>query len=146
MENYIKISGLNYIIFRYSNIYGKEELLTKENCGVISLFYKKMINNEDIIIFGDGEQTRDFIEIQDVFLINLKALQSNIKNITINFSSAEEISINTIYKTIAQITNYKKQPQYQNKINGEIKYNSLDNTKAIKLFNISPKKFNLNNY
>ena len=53
MEEYIKMSGLNYVIFRFSNVYGPRQAFGGE-AGVVSIFINNLIQNKEITIFGDG--------------------------------------------------------------------------------------------
>lgn len=137
MENYIQISGLDFVIIRYSNIFGKGQN-TKKECGVISIFIEKMLKNEDVTIYGDGNQTRDFLYINDAIKIIEYVLLSDIKNDIINYSGNAPITINELFQLIADITGYKKQPVYKKRREGEIKFNALDNTKAKTLYNLIP--------
>ena len=68
-ENYIRmynsLFGLNYVIFRYSNVYGPRQSAHGE-AGVVSIFNDRIRADEEVFIDGDGEQTRDFIYVKDV--------------------------------------------------------------------------------
>lgn len=65
MEKYIELSNIDYIIFRFSNVYGPRQIPEGE-AGVVSIFMDYFINNNEINIFGDGNQTRDFIYVKDI--------------------------------------------------------------------------------
>ncbi|MBW5397738.1 NAD-dependent epimerase/dehydratase family protein, partial [Brachyspira pilosicoli] len=65
MEKYLILSNLNYIICRFSNVYGPRQTPHGE-AGVISIFMDNAINNKDLNIFGNGKQTRDFIYVEDI--------------------------------------------------------------------------------
>lgn len=133
MENYIKLSGVDYIIFRYSNIYGCGQN-TKGECGVISIFTEKMKQNQEITIYGDGNQIRDFIYIDDVVELNLRAIKSKIKNELYNFSSNTETSINNIFNKLSKLTGYNQAPVYKPQRAGDILKNTLDNSKVKELY------------
>ncbi len=64
--------NLDYLIFRFFNIYGPEQNPNSEYSGVISKFITKILNNDELIVFGDGKQTRDFIFVKDIakYLVN----------------------------------------------------------------------------
>lgn len=126
MENYIKLSGVDYIIFRYANIYGEGQN-SKNNCGAVSIFLEKMLKNKEITIYGDGTQIRDFIYIDDVIELNIKAIKSELKNATLNFSSNTATTINELFEEIAVLTGYNKKPVYKSKRNGDITKNVLSN-------------------
>ena len=84
-EEYIKLYsrlyGIEYCILRYSNVYGERQDPLGE-AGVISIFIDKMKKGERPVIYGDGNQTRDFVNVKDVAKANLMAL--NWKNETVN--------------------------------------------------------------
>lgn len=134
MEQYVKSFGVDYIIFRFSNVYGPRQNNQGE-AGVISLFDKKMKNNEQIIIEDDGEQTRDFLYVEDVANACLWAISSDTNNEIINVSTNVEISINELFLTMSKIYHYDKKPKYAAKRNGDIKNSILDNTKYLTLSN-----------
>ncbi len=138
MEKYTQLFGVDYVIFRFANVYGPRQSAYGE-AGVVAIFADKMKNNQDITIFGDGEQTRDFVYVEDIAKACLKAIQSDVKNEIINVSTCEAISINNLYKIMAQKSDYKKAPNYEEERFGDIKHSILDNTKCRKLLGFNPK-------
>ena len=83
-EHYLRIYyeayGLNYICYRYSNVYGPRQGNGGEG-GVISIFAKAIANRLPITVYGDGDQTRDFIYVDDVVEANILGLENNIAGI-----------------------------------------------------------------
>ncbi len=138
MEQYIKISGLDYLIFRYSNVYGPRQN-TEGETGVIAVFVERMLNQQSVEIHGDGEQVRDFIYVEDIAEINLRAIKSNLKNEIMNFSSNTETTINELFEIMSNNTNYSLKPIYTPPRQGDIKKSVLDNKKAIELLGYEPK-------
>lgn len=138
MEKYVEMFGLDYIIFRFSNVYGPRQSAYGE-AGVVAIFADKMKNKEDIAIHGDGEQTRDFIFVEDIAKVCVLALESNVKNELINVSVNNAISINELFRIMGSKYGYKKAPTYDEERPGDIKHSVLDNTKCIKLFGYEPK-------
>jgi UDP-glucose 4-epimerase len=134
MEQYIKISGLDYIIFRYSNVYGPRQNSTGE-AGVVAIYTDKLLDGKSVEIHGDGEQTRDFIFVQDVAKANLKAILSNVKNEIINISTSTSLSINNLYNSLNKILNTNLEPIHTEERQGDIKHSSLNNKKAEVLLN-----------
>lgn len=137
MEKYIELFGIDYIIFRFANVYGPRQSAHGE-AGVVAIFADKMKNNKDITIDGDGEQTRDFVYVNDIAEICLKAIESNVKNEIINVSTNKAISINTLFKIMSEKYNYEKAPQHAPERIGDIKHSVLDNKKCQKLFGTVP--------
>ncbi|CAB3287172.1 Putative UDP-glucose 4-epimerase [Methanocaldococcus lauensis] len=120
-EEYIKLYnrlyGLKYCILRYSNVYGERQD-PKGDAGVISIFIDRMLKNQSPIIFGDGNQTRDFVYVKDVVKANLMAF--NWKNEIVNIGTGKETSINELYNIIKNEMGFKGNPIYDKPREGEI--------------------------
>ena len=138
MEKYVELFGMDYIIFRFANVYGPRQSAHGE-AGVVAIFADKMKNNEEISINGDGEQTRDFVYVSDIAEACLAAIQSEVKNEIINVSTNTAISINKLFVLMAEKYSYKKPPIYTQERFGDIKHSILDNKKCAKLFGLAPK-------
>ena len=139
MEYYIVLSGVKYTILRFSNVYGPGQN-RKGEAGVISIFIDGMNANEDIKIFGDGSQIRDFIYIDDVVDALYQTMFSErCQNQIMNISSNTAITINELFHKIKHFTGYQKQPTYLPEREGDIKASILDNSLAKELFGFSPK-------
>ncbi len=95
---YKEVYGLDYVAFRYGNVFGPRQNPHGE-AGVIAIFIDKMLNNEQPIINGDGLITRDYIYIEDVVDANIKALNDNIEGIY-NVTTGKETNVNTIFETL----------------------------------------------
>ncbi|OOC63685.1 NAD-dependent epimerase/dehydratase family protein [Paenibacillus ihbetae] len=129
IELFSKIYGMEYTILRYSNVYGPRQSHVGEG-GVISIFMDNFINRTDSIIYGDGEQTRDFIYIKDVVKANIQCLTRG-RNTIYNISSMSRTSINELYRLFCSIFEVSKVPVYRAQKQGEVKHSILDNGKAI---------------
>lgn len=129
-EHYIQVFcslyDIKYTIFRYSNVYGIRQDFKGEG-GVVSRFIDKFLNNVSPIIFGDGEQTRDFIYVRDIATANLLAL-SNGDNMIMNISNNFPITVNDLAKTIKKILNSEVEVVYKEARKGDIFHSYLDNT------------------
>lgn len=133
MEKYVEHFQIPYVIFRFSNVYGPRQSSSKES-GVIAIFHNAMLNDEQIQIFGDGNQIRDFIFVKDVANIINKSINTNIENVKCNFSSNTGITINQLFKLMKEMYNYKYDPIYLPPRAGDIKNSILDNSQIIKNF------------
>ncbi|ADC68721.1 NAD-dependent epimerase/dehydratase [Methanocaldococcus sp. FS406-22] len=120
-EEYIKLYnrlyGIEYAILRYSNVYGERQD-PKGEAGVISIFIDKMLKNENPIIFGDGNQTRDFVYVGDVAKANIMAL--NWKNEIVNIGTGKETSVNELFNIIKDEIGFKGNAIYDKPREGEI--------------------------
>ena len=118
--------GLDYISFRYPNIYGERQDPSTE-AGVISIFAKQMLQNKEVIIYGNGLQSRDFVYVKDIAYANLLALEKdNIPSGIYNLGWGEGTTVNTIYETLKVITRYKKNPINKPERSGEVYRTFLD--------------------
>lgn len=132
MENYIKMFGIDYMILRYSNVYGPRQDSLGE-AGVIAIFIDRMLKNLPVEIYGDGEQTRDFVFVEDVVNANIMLLESDIKDEILNISTNKTISINKLFDTIKNICGSNSEKIYKNERIGDIRHSRLDNSKIKKL-------------
>ncbi|MBG0768695.1 NAD-dependent epimerase/dehydratase family protein [Methanococcus maripaludis] len=130
-EEYIKLYNrlynIEYCILRYSNVYGERQDPLGE-AGVISIFIDKMKKGESPVIYGDGNQTRDFVNVNDVAKANLMALDW--KNDIVNIGSGKETSVNELFKIIASETGFNKDPTYEKEREGEVYRIYIDYEKA----------------
>lgn len=139
MEEYVKWSGLNYIIFRYANVYGPRQDSQGE-AGVIAIFTDAATHNKPIFIHGDGNQTRDFVYVKDVALANCQAILSDVSGETINISSQTEITINQLADLIiASVAAYKGTVSHTGARKGDVYRSVLSNNKAKELLGFQNK-------
>jgi len=131
-EHYIKmyndLYNLKYTIFRYANVYGPRQDPKGEG-GVVSIFVDKMLAEESPVIFGDGQQTRDFVHVYDIVKANLLALDNG-DNILINISTQSRDSVNDLVDHLNQILPHDIKAIYQEARKGDILHSSLANGKA----------------
>lgn len=135
MEKYIQLSGVPYIIFRFSNAYGPRQNYSKES-GVIAIFDRAMKNNKPINIYGDGEQIRDFIYVEDIANICIKALESKVENKILNFSTNKGVTLNKLFKEMSKIYHYSISANYIPARIGDIKESILNNKEVINQFGL----------
>jgi UDP-glucose 4-epimerase len=131
-EHYIKIYaqvyGLKYTIFRYANVYGIRQDPEGEG-GVVSIFTEKLLNNDTPFIFGDGEQTRDFIYVKDIVHANILALHKG-DNELLNISTNKAVTVNELFKVMKNISGSKVDVIHKEERKGDILHSYLDNKKA----------------
>jgi len=117
-------------VLRLSNIYGPRQDPNGE-AGVVAIFGSRMLRGEDVTIFGDGEQTRDFLYVGDVARAHELALRVQ-RPFTVNLSSEKAISVNTLFEAMASETDYTRAPIYAAERPGEIKHVILANERALR--------------
>ena len=136
-ENYLnyfslkKISKSKISILRPGNIYGPWQNPDGE-AGVISIFAKRMLNNETVSIFGSGNEYRDYIYVDDVIEFIFNALNSNIIG-TYNLSSGISTKTIEIFENISNLIGYKNDPVFYDKREGDIFGIELDNSKSLSI-------------
>ena len=93
--------ALSYAALRYANVYGPRQDPHGE-AGVVAIFAQRLLEGQPCTIFGDGENTRDFVYVGDVARANLLALTSSITG-PINIGTGRETSVNALYRQLAGI-------------------------------------------
>ncbi|OGZ18942.1 MAG: UDP-glucose 4-epimerase [Candidatus Nealsonbacteria bacterium RBG_13_42_11] len=135
--SYYKSLGLDFAALRYSNIYGPRQSSSGEG-GVVSIFIDNLLNGKKSVIYGNGEQTRDFLYVADAVkaaLLALKAPSGSIYNV----GTGKETSINKLYKLIFRDTGNAIHPKKVPPRFGEIKKSCLNSSKIKKELNWRPK-------
>ena len=113
---YKEIYDLNYVVFRFFNIYGPYQ-----TNGIIPSFHKKLINNEPITVFGEGKQIRDFVFIRDVipFFDNV-ITSSKFDNQTYNLGTGNGTTIMEVIEKFSKLLSVKPKIDFQPERPGEI--------------------------
>jgi len=137
MEEYLKISGIDYIIFRFANVYGPRQNSLGE-AGVVAIFTDHMVQNKPVQIHGDGEQVRDFIYVKDVASAVYAGIVSSVSGEVINVSTCHDTTINELYQELKNATNYQGEVEHVPMRVGDIRKSILDNSKAQKLLGWKP--------
>jgi nucleoside-diphosphate-sugar epimerase len=118
--NYRDRYGLDVVCLRYFNIFGPRQI-SRQYSGVITQFIARLKESQPPLINGDGEQTRDFVSIQDVVKATLSALDSQNASGVYNIATGEETSINQLAQLLIEISGQKHiQPTYGPPREGEI--------------------------
>lgn len=140
VEKYLEMScnlyGIDYSILRYSNVFGPKQTSLGEG-GVISIFLDKIKLDQPIEIFGDGNQTRDFIFVDDVAKANIAAIER--ENGVYNISRNESTSVNELVSVISDVIGKDIIPLYKSEREGDIRHSILNNKKAIEKLEWEPK-------
>jgi len=136
-----EVYNLSTISLRYFNVYGPRQDPLSEYAAVIPKFVSRSLNEESPVIYGDGEQTRDFTFIEDVVNANILAAESKATGV-FNIAGGMQISINDLAKSVMKICGKNLDLVHTNPRPGDIKHSIADISKAREKFNYEP-KFNL---
>jgi len=135
---FYKVYGVPTASVRYFNIYGPRQD-TSEYANAISIFLGKTREGQPLTIYGDGEQTRDFVFVQDVVTANiLAATQPAAVGEIFNIATGIATSINQITEIIKQISGWESQIIYADARAGEVRHSRATIEKAKKLLGYSP--------
>lgn len=126
MEDCIQKEILPYVILRYATVYGPYQ-----KSGAMTHYIKTLAKGEQAEIFGDGSKTSDYVYIDDVVKANhlVIDLDDKFENPIFNVSTGKEVTLNEVYKKIANLLKKESKPNYVQEKPGELKRYSLDYSK-----------------
>jgi len=146
-ENYVRVfhrlHGLKTVCLRYFNVYGPGQRVDVHGSygGVISIFINRILNNMPPIIQGDGEQTRDFVYVNDVVEANMLALNSeNGAGEAFNIGTGKNISIKQVAEILKHIMNRENLEDIHTEPRPtDIKHGYADISKAKRVLGYAPR-------
>jgi len=124
-----KDTNMSYSILNFSNVFGPRQDPHGE-AGVISIFSNKFLSNEQPIIYGDGNQTRDYVYVMDVVEAMILSSKTE-ENLFLNIGTGIETSVNQLVEIMKDKFNSDIEPIYQDAREGELLRSVLDNSKAL---------------
>ncbi len=125
------------VALRFFNTYGPGQTFTPY-VGVITIFIKRLLNGEAPIIFGDGEQCRDFISVDDIVTACALALECNCAGETLNVGSGTATSVNQIANTLCEMIAPDLKPVYEPAQPGELRNCIADITRTRRALGYAP--------
>lgn len=129
---FTNVYGLETICLRYFNVFGPRQDPSSTYSGVISRFIDAFMSGKKPVIYGDGEQSRDFTYIANVVNANINASQTNRGIGTVmNAANGERITLNELLAVLKKITgNLDVEADYQPERKGDVKHSQSDNSLA----------------
>lgn len=141
LQSFYESYGLKYTALRYFNVFGPKQDKNSQYAAVIPNFISAILNDEQPEIYGDGEQTRDFIFVKDVVKANINAAKSDYNGV-VNVASGQKLSINELFEIVKKTLNKDINPTYLPERQGDIKHSLADITKMEKIkFKSDPTNF-----
>jgi UDP-glucose 4-epimerase len=141
MEHYVSvwsgIFGISGIALRYANVYGPRQNPQGE-AGVIAIFCHRLLTGETPIINGDGEQTRDYVYVEDVAAANLRALERPEATGSVNIGTGVETSVNALYKRIREASGLRVEARHGPARPGEQRRSCLSPALAKRVLDWAP--------
>ncbi|MCI2429282.1 NAD-dependent epimerase/dehydratase family protein [Candidatus Acetothermia bacterium] len=140
--------NLEYIALRYANVYGPRQP-AKGDGNVVSTFARLLAKGQPVTIFGDGEQTRDFVFVGDVAQANLLATEKiselnrrplrSLDDLAFNIGTGRETSVNQLFVKLRAQLKQQSEARYVTPRAGEVRRNALEITKAQRLLGFAPR-------
>ena len=135
---FYKLYGLPTVCLRYFNVFGPRQDPKSQYSAAIPKFIMAILHDQPLVIYGDGEQSRDFTYVDNVVKANILTAKSKIAGEVINIACGKSITLNQIVALINKTLGKKAKPSHLSCRPGDIKRSLADITKAQKLLNYKP--------
>lgn len=123
--------GLSTVSLRFFNVYGERQDPSSQYSGVISLFMTALLERRAPVIFGDGEQSRDFTYVEDVVALMLKAAAAHdVRGQVYNAGNGGRFTLNEVWKTLQKIEAVDIPPSYGPPRAGDVRHSQADTNAA----------------
>jgi len=132
-----QIYGLSTICLRYFNVYGLRQDPHSDYAAVIPKFIDRVRDKKPLIIYGDGNQTRDFTYIRDIVNANILAAESQANGVY-NIGTGKSVTINKLVQLITEVLTNNVKPIYNDPRPGDIRDSLADISSATKAFGYHP--------
>jgi len=132
--------GLETVSLRYFNVYGPRQDPASMYSGVLSLFIKCILNKTAPVMYGDGEQSRDFTYVEDVVGLNLKAARApGVSGQVFNAGNGGRITLNQAWALLQKFEGVQIAAQYGPPREGDVRDSQADTTKAKQALDHDPR-------
>ena len=136
---FYQLYGLETVSLRYFNIFGPKQDPASVYSAVIPRFIDALLKGHPPLIFGDGEQSRDFTYIDNVVRANLLAMSAeHLQGEAINIACGKRVSLNQLLNILKEIVGSKVSPVYEEPRKGDVKHSLADINKGKKILNYDP--------
>lgn len=137
---FTKAYGLETVALRYFNVFGPRQDASSEYSGVFAIFVPAILQDRRPLVYGDGEQSRDFVYVQNVAEANLLACTApGVAGEVFNIACGDRITVNSILRHINKITGKDIAPVYKDPRPGDIRHSQADVTKAVQKIGYKPR-------
>ena len=141
MQVFQRVYGVETVVLRYFNVFGPRQDAASQYSGVLARFINAMLNDEEPIVYGDGEQSRDFTYVDNVVAANLLACEaaaSAVSGQVFNIASGRRTTLNQTVRSLKRITLYEGQVAHAPERAGDIKHSLADISRAAKHLGYKP--------
>ena len=138
LDFYRRQHGLEPVVFRFFNIFGPRQDPSSPYSGVISIFAERALRQQPITVFGDGEQTRDFLYVGDLVQILCQALAiETVEAGAVNVGLNQATSLNQLLAALGQVVGSLPAVDHAPARAGDIKHSRADNTRLLARFGMA---------
>ncbi|MCV9921207.1 NAD-dependent epimerase/dehydratase family protein [Pseudomonas sp. BT-42-2] len=135
LDFYRRQHGLEPVVFRFFNIFGPRQDPSSPYSGVISIFSERATQGKPITVFGDGEQTRDFLYVGDLVQVMVQALeQEQVEEGAVNIGLNQATSLNQLLAALKQVVGSLPEVSYGAARSGDIRHSRADNQRLLARF------------
>lgn len=128
IDFYRRQYGLSPVVFRFFNIFGPRQDPSSPYSGVISIFMQRAINDQPMTVFGDGEQSRDFVYVADLVQLLADAVEKqNPHHLPMNVGNGSQTNLNQLLDLIREFSGKKLDVSYEEFRPGDINHSLADN-------------------
>ena len=136
---FTQLYGLETVSIRYFNVFGPRQDPNSQYSGVIARFITALLQGNSPVVYGDGEQTRDFTYIDNVVMAVLAACTApRASGEVINVATGDRVSLNQLFQKLCAIINVEIEPIYESSRPGDVRDSLADCTKAKELLGYRP--------
>lgn len=137
LDFYRRQHGLDPVVFRFFNIFGPRQDPSSPYSGVISIFAERATQGKPITVFGDGEQTRDFLYVGDLVRVILRALElDEVQEGAVNIGLNQATSLNQLLSALEQVVGSLPPVAYGSARPGDIRHSRADNSRLLARFGL----------
>ena len=142
MSSFYRCYGLETVSLRYFNIFGARQDPSSPYSGVLAKFITQMLARQQPMIFGDGEQSRDFTHIDNAVQANLLACEAPAQHVAgkvFNVATGRRVTLNEAFKLLQKLTSCPESPIFGAERGGDIKHSLADISEAEDHLGYKPK-------
>ncbi len=137
---FFRLYGIETVAIRYFNVFGPRQSPSSPYSGVLSLFIKAALAGRPASVYGDGEQTRDFVFIDDIVDGVMRAMSATgVAGEVINLATGRGVSLNQAWTTLGELLGPLPAPVYESPREGDIRHSVADIAKASRLLGYQPR-------
>jgi UDP-glucose 4-epimerase len=130
-------AGIQSMVLRLFNTYGPGQTLSPY-VGVVTIFVNRLFAGKQPTIFGDGQQCRDFVHVEDVVSAFLKTLDANVSGQTMNVGTGIPVTVNEVFQHLQRVMKISSRALHVEAVPGELRYSVADISKARRLLGYQP--------